>query len=121
MQASDQIFDPSAVSIRPAVAADAPPLAMLRYRFRSELGVPNESEADFVARAATWLASRLAQASWRGWVAVSAAHFHHFKPRLMLLTKQVVMSVRASSVLPSRAIRQEVCDDACTELERDRI
>lgn len=45
------------------------------------------------------------------------AHFHHFKPRLMLLTKQVVMSVRASSVFPSRAIRQEVCDDACTELE----
>lgn len=72
MQTSDPIFDPAAVSIRPAAAADAAQLALLRYRFRSELGAPNESEADFVARATVWLESRLAQASWRGWVAVSA-------------------------------------------------
>lgn len=72
MQASDQSFDPAVLSIRPAVVADAPQLALLRYRFRSELDTPNETEADFVDRATAWFRSRLAQESWRGWVAVSA-------------------------------------------------
>ncbi|HEY0736547.1 MAG TPA: GNAT family N-acetyltransferase [Herpetosiphonaceae bacterium] len=72
MQVSDPVFDPSAVSIRPATADDALQLAMLRYRFRCELGEPNETEAAFVARATEWFQSRLAQASWRGWVAVGA-------------------------------------------------
>ena len=72
MQAFDTSFDPAAARIRPAVVADAPQLARLRYRFRSELGAPNESEADFVARVTEWLHSRLGQVSWRGWVAVDA-------------------------------------------------
>lgn len=72
MQTSDSGFDVAAVRLRVAVVADARQLALLRYRFRSELGAPNESEAVFVARATAWLQSRLEQSSWRGWVAVGA-------------------------------------------------
>jgi predicted N-acetyltransferase YhbS len=61
-----------AIHIRPAQPGDATTLAMLRYRFRTEVGEPVETEAGFVARAAPWIAARLAGAAWRAWVAVDA-------------------------------------------------
>lgn len=45
---------------------------MLRYRFRTEVGEPVETEEGFVARAAPWIAERLARNAWRSWVAVDA-------------------------------------------------
>jgi GNAT superfamily N-acetyltransferase len=65
-------LDPNSIAIRPATAADAEPLATLRYHFRRELGAPIEAEAVFVERAAAWLRDRLALAAWRAWVAVDA-------------------------------------------------
>lgn len=58
------------IQIRAAAAADAPQLAALRYRFRAELAAPAEAEAQFITRASVWLESRLAQGTWRAWVAV---------------------------------------------------
>jgi GNAT superfamily N-acetyltransferase len=58
------------IRIRSAQAEDATTLATLRYRFRTEVGEPVETEGAFVARAAPWIAERLAGAVWRAWVAV---------------------------------------------------
>jgi len=56
--------------IRPAVPADAPVLARMRYRMRAEIGTPTEAEDGFVERCAAWMAERLAPGSaWRCWVA----------------------------------------------------
>jgi ribosomal protein S18 acetylase RimI-like enzyme len=56
--------------IRPALPADAPTLATLRYAFRAALNEPAEAEAAFVARCTTWMAARLAPGTpWRCWVA----------------------------------------------------
>ncbi|NTU79278.1 MAG: GNAT family N-acetyltransferase [Chloroflexales bacterium] len=65
------VHDPRLLPIRPAVPDDAPQLATLRYRFRSELAPPSESEAAFIARALPWLVEHLAHPSWRVWVAVA--------------------------------------------------
>lgn len=59
----------AAVTIRPATVADAPALATLRYRFRTEHAAPVEDEAAFVARAGAWMRDHLARADWRAWVA----------------------------------------------------
>jgi GNAT superfamily N-acetyltransferase len=56
--------------IRPAVAADAPALARLRYEFRARVEPAVESEAAFVGRCTAWMRERLRpEASWRCWVA----------------------------------------------------
>lgn len=65
--------EPVSAQIRAATPADAAQLAALRYRFRIELGAPNEGEREFVARASAWFASRLAGPAWRGWVATDVA------------------------------------------------
>jgi GNAT superfamily N-acetyltransferase len=59
--------------IRAATPGDAPQLALLRYRFRAELGQPVEDELAFVARAAPWIADALASPAWRAWVALDGA------------------------------------------------
>lgn len=58
------------ITIRAAGVHDATILATLRYRFRAERVPPVESEAEFVERAAPWIAERLARDDWRAWVAV---------------------------------------------------
>jgi GNAT superfamily N-acetyltransferase len=64
----------SAVIVRPAVVADAPVLARLRFEFRAGQGAIAETEAAFVARCEPWMASRLgASSAWRAWVAESDA------------------------------------------------
>jgi ribosomal protein S18 acetylase RimI-like enzyme len=60
----------SPVVIRRATAADARELARLRWVFRAELVEPTESEAEFVARAGSWMADRLGtDPRWLCWVA----------------------------------------------------
>jgi GNAT superfamily N-acetyltransferase len=61
--------EPLPITIREARSADAAALAVLRYRFRAELGAPVEGEASFVGRAAPWLRERLGRPPWRAWVA----------------------------------------------------
>lgn len=57
-------------SIRRATPQDAPVLADLRFRFRCELGEPNEPEDLFRERCARWMADRLAgHPGWHCWVA----------------------------------------------------
>lgn len=59
--------------VRLATPGDAPVLAQLRFAFRASLNEATESEADFVSRAAEWMASRLTDGSaWRCWVAEDA-------------------------------------------------
>lgn len=60
-------------AVRRAKPPDAPALARLRYEFRAGLGQTNETEAEFVARCTPWMADRLAQSSWRAWLAESGA------------------------------------------------
>jgi len=56
--------------VRPALPADAPLLAALRYAFRAGMLPPTEEEAAFLARAVPWMAGRLAPGTaWRAWVA----------------------------------------------------
>jgi ribosomal protein S18 acetylase RimI-like enzyme len=55
--------------LRPARAADARAMAVLRYAFRTELAPPTETEQEFVERATGWLADRLERGSWTGWLA----------------------------------------------------
>jgi GNAT superfamily N-acetyltransferase len=63
-------MDPVQTSIRLATPQEAPALADLRFRFRTELGEPTEPEAEFRARCARWMAERLAgHPGWRCWVA----------------------------------------------------
>jgi GNAT superfamily N-acetyltransferase len=62
----------SGIEIRAARIEDAAPLALLRYRFRTETGSAVESEVDFLLRATPWIAERLARIDWRAWVAVDA-------------------------------------------------
>ena len=60
----------SGLVVRAGTAADAATLARLRYRFRVELGTPNEAEETFVARCSAWMADRLRPGSaWRCWLA----------------------------------------------------
>ncbi|HEV8631777.1 MAG TPA: GNAT family N-acetyltransferase [Thermoanaerobaculia bacterium] len=60
--------------VRPGTPADAAALARLRYRFRVELGTPNEADEAFVARCSAWMESRLGPgSSWRCWLAVEGA------------------------------------------------
>jgi ribosomal protein S18 acetylase RimI-like enzyme len=59
--------------VRPAGPADARAMAALRYAFRAELAPPVESEQEFVDRASNWLADRLGQGSWTGWLACDQA------------------------------------------------
>ena len=65
--------DASAIEVRPATPEDAPVLAALRFRFRTELGEAVETEEAFVARTREWFATRLAGEAWHGWVAVEPA------------------------------------------------
>ena len=61
------------LTVREAIAADAPALAPLRWEFRAPLGAVTEAEGAFVARCAAWMAARLgAGDAWRAWVAESA-------------------------------------------------
>jgi ribosomal protein S18 acetylase RimI-like enzyme len=58
------------VVIRPAVAADAPVLARLRYELRAGLESAAESETAFIERCTAWMLERLQPgASWRSWAA----------------------------------------------------
>lgn len=58
------------VTVRPAVRADAPALARLRYDFRTALDAPAEPEARFLERCAAWLEARLVIGGrWRCWIA----------------------------------------------------
>jgi GNAT superfamily N-acetyltransferase len=62
----------NAWQIRPAVAAETPDLARLRYAFRSEYRPATEPETSFVQRCTTWMARRFGpEARWRCWVAVA--------------------------------------------------
>jgi GNAT superfamily N-acetyltransferase len=55
--------------IRPAVLADVPELARLRYEFRAALETASEPEEVFLARCRRWMEERLATpAGWRCWV-----------------------------------------------------
>jgi GNAT superfamily N-acetyltransferase len=57
-------------TVRPALRADAPALARLRYEFRAELDAGVEAEAAFLQRCEHWMADRLGGVgSWRCWVA----------------------------------------------------
>jgi ribosomal protein S18 acetylase RimI-like enzyme len=59
----------SDTSIRPAVVADAPALARLRYEFRAGIEPTVESETAFVTRCTAWMLERLrSDATWRCWV-----------------------------------------------------
>ncbi len=56
--------------IRRAVPEDADALARLRYAFRLERRGAAAGEAEFVARCATWMRTRLREDShWKAWVA----------------------------------------------------
>jgi GNAT superfamily N-acetyltransferase len=57
-------------AVRRAEPGDAHAMAVMRYTFRTELGEPVESELEFVERATAWLADRLEQGSWTGWLAL---------------------------------------------------
>ena len=62
--------DASSIRLRRAVPADAPELARLRFRFRTAIKPPAESEQGFQARCERWMAERLREGSlWRGWLA----------------------------------------------------
>jgi GNAT superfamily N-acetyltransferase len=55
--------------IWPAVLADVPELARLRYEFRTALEAASEPEEAFVARCRRWMEERLAiPTGWRCWV-----------------------------------------------------
>lgn len=55
--------------VRPAVPADAPSLAALRYQFRSGLASAVESQEAFLARGTAWMGRRLSESGhWRCWV-----------------------------------------------------
>ncbi len=57
-------------SIRLATAADALPLARLRFTFRSGLGRASESEDEFVGRCEAWMRERLREGGrWGCWIA----------------------------------------------------
>ncbi len=59
--------------VRPAERRDVPALARLRFEFRAGHDAPVESEADFLARCASWMTARLAPGgSWRCWLAEEA-------------------------------------------------
>lgn len=55
--------------IRPAVPADAPALARLRWAFRAAEAQPVETEEAFLARCTAWMSERLATRRWICWVA----------------------------------------------------
>lgn len=57
--------------MRRAGPGDAGAMAVMRYDFRTELGEPVESRAEFVERATAWLARRLELGSWTGWLALA--------------------------------------------------
>jgi ribosomal protein S18 acetylase RimI-like enzyme len=59
--------------VRPAGRADARAMAVLRYAFRTELAAPAEPEQEFVERASSWLADRLGETAWTGWLACEEA------------------------------------------------
>lgn len=62
-----------AIVVREATSGDARELARLRYRFRSEIAEPVETETAFNDRCTRWMARRLAKESvWRCWVAERA-------------------------------------------------
>jgi len=59
-------------TIRRAGPADADALARLRFRFRTEIKRPAESEEAFARRCGDWMARRLAaDGLWRCWLAES--------------------------------------------------
>ena len=58
------------INVRLAGAADAAPLARLRYEFRSSVGIVGEGESEFVERCRRWMQERLSEGGpWRCWVA----------------------------------------------------
>jgi GNAT superfamily N-acetyltransferase len=57
--------------VRRAGPGDAGAMAVMRYVFRTELAAPAESRREFVERATAWLARRLEQGSWTGWLALA--------------------------------------------------
>ena len=63
----------SEVILRFATPPDAPVLAELRWRFRSEYAATTEDRAAFLSRCADWMRARLGgQGSWFCWLAESA-------------------------------------------------
>jgi len=56
--------------IRAATSVDRNALAEMRYRFRTEVGSPNETKSRFMRRCTSWMKKRLATDSspWRCWV-----------------------------------------------------
>jgi GNAT superfamily N-acetyltransferase len=64
-------FASSEFRIRPAVSADAPELARLRYDLRRELDPVVEAEDTFLRRCAGWMSDRLQPGgTWRCFVAL---------------------------------------------------
>lgn len=62
------------MKVRVATPDDAPALARLRFRFRTELGEPIETEEAFVDRCINWMADRLGEnPQWICWVAEQAS------------------------------------------------
>ena len=58
------------ITIRLATASDALTLARLRYRFRSNIDLACENEAEFVERCKVWMQEGLRDGNpWRCWVA----------------------------------------------------
>jgi GNAT superfamily N-acetyltransferase len=57
------------IEIRLATAADAVPLAELRWEFRAGRDAPVEGRDGFVGRCAAWMREALA-GDWRAWIAV---------------------------------------------------
>jgi len=57
------------VLVRPAVPADVPVLAQLRWEFRTAAAEPVEDRAGFEARFRERVGRALAGGSWRAWVA----------------------------------------------------
>lgn len=122
------------VRIRLAGVDDAHALATLRYRFRAEKGRSVETEADFVARTAPWIAERLARDDWRAWVAIGGGTivghvFVHFIDKvpnpvpeaetLAYLTNFYVAPTLRNRGAGARLLKAAVA--ACEELEVETI
>lgn len=56
------------IEIRPAIRADAPQLAKLRFGLRSRT-TNIESQEEFLERCTNWMAAALQQTNWHCWVA----------------------------------------------------
>ena len=68
---------------REARADDAAALAALRYEFRAELKAAAEDRDAFVDRCTEWMATRLADGSWRCWIAESGEAGDGVAPKII--------------------------------------